>query len=221
MLCSPANPSGKVFTREEVEQVADLAERHDLFVFTDEIYEYFLYDGREHVSPATVSGMKERAITISGYSKTFSITGWRIGYVVADARWAKVIGYMNDLVYVCAPAPLQRGVAAGIDALDDSFYAGLIDEYTTKRTTICDSLEAVGLTPFVPQGAYYVLVDASSLPGTTSKERAMYLLEKTGVATVPGEAFYHSGGGDEILRFCYAKTDNELDQACERLKRLR
>ena len=221
MLCSPANPSGKVFTREEIEQIADLAERHDLFVFTDEIYEYFLYDGREHVSPATVAGMKERSITISGYSKTFSITGWRIGYAVADARWAKMIGYMNDLVYVCAPAPLQLGVAAGIDALEDSFYAGLIDEYTTKRTTICDSLESVGLTPFVPQGAYYVLVDASSLPGATSKERAMHLLEKTGVATVPGEAFYHSGGGDEILRFCYAKTDNELDQACERLRRLR
>jgi len=221
VCCTPANPSGKVFTTKEVAQVADLAERHDLFVFTDEIYEYFLYDGRKHVSPASFSGLKERSITISGYSKTFSITGWRVGYLVAAARWARVIGYMSDLVYVCAPAPLQRGVADGIDALDESFYAALIGDYTAKRRIICDALAGAGLTPFVPQGAYYVLVDASSLPGTTSKDRAMYLLEKTGVATVPGKAFYHGAGGDRILRFCFAKTDSELDEACQRLGRLR
>ena len=114
MINTPANPSGKVFTRTELEWIAEFADRHDLFVFTDEIYEYFLYDGRKHISPASLPGMAERTITISGYSKTFSITGWRIGYTVSHAKWAQMIGYLNDLIYVCAPAPLQMGVAKGI-----------------------------------------------------------------------------------------------------------
>ena len=105
MINTPANPSGKVFSRIELEWIAEFADRHDLFVFTDEIYEYFLYDGRKHISPASLPGMAERTITISGYSKTFSITGWRIGYTVSHAKWAQMIGYINDLIYVCAPAP--------------------------------------------------------------------------------------------------------------------
>jgi aminotransferase len=217
---SPANPSGKVFTRSELELIADFAERHDLFVITDEIYEYFLYDGLEHLSIATLPGMKERTITISGYSKTFSITGWRIGYTVSDARWAHAIGYFSDLCYVCAPAPLQFGVAAGIAELKPDFYRHLREEYSLKRDQICSTLQDIGLTPSVPKGAYYVLADASRLPGSTSKQKAMYLLEKTGVASVPGEAFYHDDAGENLIRFCYAKTDRELTEACERLKRL-
>jgi aminotransferase len=220
MVCTPSNPSGKVFTRKELEQIADVAERHDFFVFTDEIYEYFLYDGRKHVSPGSLPGMSERTITISGFSKTFSITGWRIGYSVSHPRWAQMIGYMNDLVYVCAPAPLQFGVARGIDDLSPEFYAGLAEEFAWKRDQICGALANAGLIPHVPQGAYYVLADASSLPGETSKERAMHLLERTGVASVPGEAFYHAGGGESLLRFCYAKPDEDLTEACRRLKRL-
>src|SRR5438105_2527729 len=122
---SPANPSGKVFTREELQWIADLAVAHDLFVFTDEIYEYFLYDGRRHISPATLPGMRERAITITGFSKTFSVTGWRVGYVVCDARWAGAIGYFSDLAYICAPSPFQHAVAAGLNELEASFYAAL------------------------------------------------------------------------------------------------
>ena len=116
---SPGNPSGKVFSRQELERIAAIAQKYDLFVFTDEIYEYFLYDGRTHISFATLPGMADRTITIGGYSKTFSITGWRIGYSVAAARWAQAIGAMNDLLYVCAPTPLQVGVAVGIQELPD------------------------------------------------------------------------------------------------------
>jgi aminotransferase len=220
VINTPANPSGKVFTRDELEAVAAVAGRHDLFVFTDEIYEYFLYDGRRHISPASLPGMGERTITISGFSKTFSITGWRIGYSVCAPQWAEVIGHMNDLVYVCAPAPLQYGVAMGLRELTPAFYRSLSAEYTRKRDLICDALGKAGLTPFIPQGAYYVLADASRLAGKSSKERAMRLLAQTGVATVPGSAFYHGADGESLLRFCFAKDDRELDDACRRLARL-
>jgi aminotransferase len=218
MVNTPANPSGKVFSLEELEWIADFAQRHDLFVFTDEIYEYFLYDGRPHISPGSLPGMAERTITISGFSKTYSITGWRIGYSVSDARWAKMIGYMNDLVYVCAPAPLQYGVASGLADLDSEFYDGLGREYLAKRDLICGALEKAGLPPAVPQGAYYVLADVSRLPGETSKEKAMSLLFRSGVATVPGEAFFHDSNGENFVRFCYAKSDAELEEACRRIE---
>ena len=217
---TPANPSGKVFSREELGWIRDIAVRHDLFVFTDEIYEYFLYDGRTHVSPGSLPGMADRTITISGYSKTFSITGWRVGYSVSDARWAQMIGYMNDLVYVCAPAPLQYGVAQGITELVLDFYADLIAEYTGKRDRICRALRSAGLHPSIPQGAYYVLADVSRLPGASSKEKAMYLLHRAGVASVPGDAFFHGTEGGNLVRFCFAKTDEELEEACQRLERL-
>ena len=217
---SPANPSGKVFTRAELEVIAAFAIKHDLFVFTDEIYEYFLYEDLEHISMATLPHMKERTITISGYSKTFSITGWRIGYSVSDARWAHAIGYYSDLCYVCAPAPLQFGVAAGIAQLKSDFYNHLREDYKRKRDLMCSTLTEVDLTPSVPKGAYYVLADASRLPGNSSKAKAMYLLDNTGVACVPGGAFYHDDAGENLIRFCYAKTDADLNEACERLRKL-
>ena len=217
---TPGNPSGKVFTRVELERIAEFANRHDLFVLTDEIYEYFLFDGREHVSLASLPGMAERTITIGGYSKTFSITGWRIGYSVAEARWAHLIGAMNDLLYVCAPAPLQYGVAMGIRELPQLFYTDLIHDYQAKRDRFCNALSRAGLPPSVPQGAYYVLADVSRLPGETGKARAMHLLDKTGVAGVPGEAFFTSPEGHRFIRFCFAKTDADLDVACRRIEQL-
>ena len=218
---SPANPSGKVFTPEELGWIAALAREHDLVVFTDEIYEYFLYDGRMHNSPAKLPGMRERCITISGFSKTFSITGWRIGYAVCDRRWAAAIGYFHDLAYICAPSPLQHGVTTGLDELSAEFYVSLANEYAVKRDLLCNALQAAGLKPNIPQGAYYVLADASTLPGTTSKQKAMYLLKETGVAAVPGDSFYNGGAGSNLLRFCFAKTDSELRDACKRLEQLR
>ena len=217
---SPGNPSGKVFSRQELESIAAIAQQHDLFVFTDEIYEYFLYDGRTHVSLASLPGMADRTITIGGYSKTFSITGWRIGYSVAAARWAQAIGAMNDLLYVCAPTPLQVGVAAGIQELLDLFYRDLAHDYQRKRDRFCQALAKAGLTPSIPQGAYYVLADTSRLPGTTGKERAMFLLETIGLAAVPGEAFFSGADGRQFIRFSYAKIDADIDDACRRIARL-
>jgi aminotransferase len=219
VLNSPANPSGKVFTSEEMVWIAGFAKQHDLFVLTDEIYEYFVYEGR-HISMATLPGMRERTITMSGYSKTFSITGWRLGYTVCDRRWAQGIAYFHDLIYVCAPAPLQMGVAEGIRRLPESFYQEIGKEYVQKRDLLCNTLREIGLTPSIPNGAYYVLADASILPGLTSRDKAMHLLQETGVASVAGSAFYHGGGGENLIRFCFAKTDAELAEACRRLRAL-
>jgi aminotransferase len=219
VINTPANPSGKIFTLKELEEIAAVAQKHDLFVFTDEIYEYFVYEGR-HISPATLPGMWERTITISGYSKTFSITGWRIGYSVAPPKWTQAMAYFNDLIYVCAPAPLQIGAAQGILELPESFYSKISQEYVGKRDLMCTTLKNVGLTPSVPKGAYYVLADASMLPGANSKEKSMTLLRETGVASVAGSAFYHGQGGENLLRFCFAKTDEELAEACRRLRTL-
>jgi aminotransferase len=220
MVCTPGNPSGKVFSRQELEWIADFARRHDLFIFTDEIYEYFVYDGRTHVTPMSLDGVRDRTIMISGYSKTYSITGWRIGYSVCEKRWADAIGYVNDLVYVCAPAPLQLGVAAGIDRLGPSYYTALRDAFARRRDRLCTALADAGLTPMVPQGSYYVLADVSHLPGSDSKQKAMFLLSRTGVASVPGASFYQSDAGRNLVRFCFAKPDAELDEACDRLSRL-
>jgi len=221
MINTPANPSGKVFTREELDLVAAFSKKHDLFVFTDEIYEHFLYGDCVHIPPATLPGMKERTITISGLSKTYSITGWRIGYCICDAKWSTAIGFFSDLVYVCAPAPLQTGVAKGLRELGPDYYQDLSRLYLKKRDMICGALDAAGLRPNIPDGAYYVLADISRLPGKNSKERAMYLLRETGVACVPGEAFYHDDSGENLARFCYAKDDDVLEEACRRLKLLK
>lgn len=220
MVNTPANPSGKIFSHEELEQLAEFCIRHDLLLFTDEIYEYIHYDGLEHISPGSMESIKDRVITISGYSKTFSITGWRIGYLACQESFTEKIGCACDLVYVCAPAPLQSAVCEAINTLPESFYSSLSKKYEEKRNRICTALKDAGITPYIPQGAYYVLADASGIMGNTGKEKAMHLLDKTGIATVPGESFYHGGKGNNLLRFCFAKDDHVLDEACERLQKI-
>jgi aminotransferase len=226
ILNTPANPSGKVFSRTELEAIAELAIEHDLFVFTDEIYEYFLYDGESHISMATLPGMAERTITLSGFSKTFSVTGWRLGYLTASERWIPAIGYFHDLLYVCAPSPLQYGAAAGLLQLPQSFYHELSVEYQAKRDSFCAALAGAGFTPSIPAGAYYVLADASRIEGANSKAKARKLLADTGLAAVAGSAFFGVGEdgrnrGDHLLRFCFAKKDVDLAEACRRLKAYR
>jgi aminotransferase len=220
LINTPANPSGKVFSGRELEQLAKICIRYDLLVFTDEIYEYIVYDGFSHISPGALKNIRDRVVTISGYSKTFSITGWRVGYCACRGELAGPIGCANDLVYVCAPSPLQVGVSRAITRLPDSYYESLRGQYQRKRDLLCSALHEASLTPYVPRGAYYVLADISAIPGDTSREKAMYLLEKTGVAVVPGSAFYRSGGED-LARLCFAKDDQELEQACERLQKLK
>ena len=218
VINTPSNPCGKVFSRTELVAVAEIVEEHDLFVFTDEIYEYFVFDGTKHVSPATLPGMAERTISISGLSKTFSITGWRVGYLTASPRWLGAIAYFHDLTYVCAPSPFQYGAAAGLLELPVSFYTDMAVEYQAKRDVMCSALADAGLTPSVPAGAYYVLADASSLPGATAKEKARALLRERGVAAVAGTAFFTRGRGENILRFCFSKRNEDLQRACDLLR---
>ena len=218
IINSPGNPCGKVFTHLELEAIAALVIEYDLFVLTDEIYEYFIYDGQSHVSPATIPGMAERTITVSGFSKTFSMTGWRVGYLTASSKWIPAIGYFHDLQYVCTPSPFQYAAAAGLRSLPDSFYHGLATEYQEKRDQICDALAAAGLTPAVPTGAYYVLADAARIEGDRASVKARNLLRATGVGAVAGSAFYGSGRGENVLRFCFAKQASELNRACTALR---
>ena len=220
VINTPGNPSGKVFTEAELQALAEVAQQHDLFVFCDEIYEHFVYSGHQHVSMATLPGMRARTITFSGFSKTYSVTGWRIGYLVADPRWTPSIGYFHDLYYICAPSPFQHGCAAGLEQLPPSFYAELASSHETKRALALETLTAAGLTPHTPDGAYYILADATPLEGSTAAEKARNLLHRTGVAAVAGSAFFQKGGGENLLRFCFAKRDADLQEACRRLRLL-
>jgi aminotransferase len=218
LINTPANPTGKVFTRAEIEGLAAIAQEHDLFVLTDEIYEHFVYDGAKHFSPAELPGMRERTIVMSGYSKTYAITGWRIGYLVADAKWTAAINYFHDLTYVCAPAPLQHGVADGVEQLGNDYYRRLAADHDVKRQMMLSALRDAGMAPHVPDGAYYILAEAHNLPGKTAAEKARNLLAEIGVAAVAGSAFFRKGEGENLLRFCFSKKDAELAEACRRLR---
>jgi aminotransferase len=221
VLNTPSNPSGKVFSLAELQAIAKVCTDHDLFLITDEIYEYFVYDGARHISAATLPGMRERTIVISGFSKTFSVTGWRLGYVTANRKWMGAMSYFHDLTYVCAPSALQHGAAAGLEQLAPSFYAELAASHQDKRTRMLSALTDSGLTPTTtPAGAYYVLADATRLKGKTAADKARHLLAATGVAAVAGSAFFRSGRGEDLLRFCFAKKDEDLDEACARLRQL-
>jgi len=220
ILNTPSNPCGKIFTRDELEALSTVAIEHNLFVFSDEIYEHFVYGDAEHISPMVMPGMRERTVVISGFSKTFSVTGWRLGYVVADAKWLGAMNYFHDLTYVCAPSPLQHGAAAGLEQLGPEFYTQLATDHLDKRARIVSALQDAGMNPYIPAGAYYILADASQLPGETAAVKARWLLAKTGVASVAGSAFFRQGHGENLLRFCFAKRDSDLDDACQRLRSL-
>lgn len=221
MINTPANPSGKIFSLDELNMIGDFCIKHDLIVFTDEIYEYFLYDNKKHISPASLEKFNNRTITISGYSKTFSITGWRIGYCIVPEELHDAIGYVNDLVYVCAPSPLQYGVANGIKNLPSDFYLAIQEKFTKKRDLLCSVLTEIGIAPYKPNGAYYILADVSKVPGITSKQKAMYILNECKVACVPGTAFFHDFEGNNLVRFCFAKEEDELLKGCEQLSKLK
>lgn len=220
VICTPCNPSGKMWSKEEIELIGRIANEFDLLVITDEMYEFFRYDGREHVSPMAFSSLRERTVTLMGLSKTFSITGWRLGYVAAPARLAEKIRLANDLFYVCAPTPLQHGVLAGFQ-IDRSYFTDLQTEFKAKRDQICEVLEKIGMNPIVPQGAYYVLADITRFKMNDSKKFAMSLLESAGVATVPGRAFFNSAVRENYVRLCFAVNDDALNEACKRLSQFR
>jgi len=220
VVCTPSNPSGKMFSRDELNIIDRVAEENNLLIISDEIYEYITYDGRKHISPASVGQLGRRTVSIMGFSKTFSITGWRLGYAVAEPALASAINLVNDLLYVCAPSPLQHGVAAGLKAAPEYFQT-LRTAYQRKRDILCDGLADAGLTPLVPQGAYYVLANISHLGLPDAKTAAMHVLERTGIACIPGSAFYRGSEGENLVRFCFAKEDAILLEAVTRLRKLR
>ena len=218
VVCTPSNPCGKVFTREELEKIGALCREFGAWAFTDEIYEYIVYDGKRHTSMASIESCRDITITVSGFSKTFSITGWRIGYVTADARVTQSIGLVNDLFYVCAPTPLQWGVARALEIGED-YYRNLAADYEKKRDMLAEALTEGGFNPYVPAGAYYMLAEIPR-EFANAREAAMTLIESAKVASVPGPSFYASGQGDRLLRFCFAKDFAALEEACRRLRTL-
>lgn len=220
VVCTPSNPAGKVLTVAELDLIADLCTGHDLIAFTDEIYEHIVFDGNQHVPLASRPGMRSRAVSISGLSKTFSITGWRVGYLTAPAEAASRITTAHDLLYVCSPTPLQYGAIAGLLESPPSYFAELSASYQKKRDVLCKALEAAGLTPYWPSGAYYVLCDARKLGCEMAQQAAWALLDRIGVASVSGSSFYRDPVGETILRFCFAKSDDVLEEAARRIRSL-
>src|ERR1051325_402288 len=219
VVCTPSNPCGKVFTPDELERIGALCREFGAWAFTDEIYEYIVYDGRRHTSMASLESCRDLTITVSGFSKTFSVTGWRIGYGGANPRVISSLGLVNDLFYVCAPTPLQWGIARALEVGDD-YYAQLAADYGKKRDLLADALRDAGFTPYVPQGAYYMLAEVPEELGDDRKA-ADWLIENARVASVPGSAFYVSERGKRLLRFCFAKDFGALEEACRRLRAAR
>ena len=218
VINTPANPGGKVFQRDELEAIARLCTRYGAVALTDEIYEYILYGGAEHVSIGSLPGMQDRTITISGFSKTYSMTGWRLGYTVCRRDLASRLGVINDLLYICAPTPLQHGVLAAFD-LPQEYYDRLRADYARKLEWMGSACRDIGMKPWMPHGAYYLLADLGDFPARGDKEAAELLLRKARVATVPGTSFYtEPGAGSRQLRFCFAKVDEDLQEACRRMR---
>jgi aminotransferase len=218
ILNTPNNPTGKVFSRAELEEIAALCIEHDCLAITDEIYEHIVFDGREHVLIATLPGMRERTITINGLSKTYSVTGWRIGYAIAPPALTAGIRKVHDFLTVGAAAPLQE---AGIVALSlpDAYYRGLAELYRAKRERFVPVLERAGFRCFAPSGAYYVMADIGGLTRLDATAFALELVRDPGVAVVPGPSFFSKAAdGRSLVRFCFCKKDETLDEAARRLE---
>ena len=222
---SPNNPSGKVFSRADLQLIADLCLRHDLLAITDEIYEHIVYDGLGHTPIATLPGMAERTITISGVSKSYSVTGWRVGWAVAPPDLSVGIRRAHDFVTVGAPHPLQEAAVSALTLAGD-YYVGLRQAYQARRDLLYDYVERAGFVTWKPRGAYYILTDAGHFIKRLGLEDdtafSMWLIKEIGVATVPGSSFYaHPELGRTKIRFCFPKTDDVLIEAGERLLKLR
>jgi aminotransferase len=221
---SPNNPTGKIFSRTELQSIADVCIEHDLLAITDEIYEHILYDGATHIPIATLPGMAERTITISGISKSYSVTGWRVGYAVASAELSVGIRRAHDFITVGAPHPLQEAAVTALN-LPDAYYVSLRESYQARRDLLFSKVEEAGFKAYKPQGAYYILTDVAHwLPEygcADDHEFALFLVKEIGVATVPGSSFYSTKQlGRTKIRFCFPKTDDMLIEAGRRLQKL-
>jgi aspartate/methionine/tyrosine aminotransferase len=220
ILNTPNNPTGKVFTRKELELVRDLCVEYNVLAITDEIYEHILYDGAKHISIASLEGMGDRTITINGLSKSYSVTGWRVGWAVAPPAITNAIRKVHDFLTVGAPAPLQEAGATAL-SLPSTYYRDLADKYRSRRDHLIPSLEKAGFRCFRPQGAYYVMTDISAFGFKNDVEFAAHLVKDVGIACVPGSSFYkHAKDGAQQVRFAFCKKPETLDAAAAKLEKL-
>jgi len=218
---NPNNPTGRVFTREELQLIANLCIERNLIAITDEIYEHILYVDRPHISLATLPGMAERTVTIGGLSKTYSVTGWRLGYTLAAPELTNAIRKVHDFLTVGAPAPLQEAAVVALK-FPRSYYDQLRADYTRRRAIILDALQDAGFECYAPEGAYYVMTDFSAFGFDDDVELARYLVKEVGVASVPGSSFYAPPElGKRQVRFCFCKKEETLREAGERLTQLK
>jgi aminotransferase len=215
ILNTPNNPTGKVFSKKELSFIADLCIDHNMVAITDEIYEHILYDKKTHVSIGSLDGMRDRTITIGSFSKTYSVTGWRVGYALAGQEIAARLRKIHDFLTVGAPAPLQHACVAAL-SLPESYYRGLAEDYDRKRKILYNGLLNAGFSCRLPEGAYYIFTDIADF-GMNDCAFARKLVESAGVAAVPGSSFYHEGG-ETKLRFTFSKKDETLVEACRRLE---
>jgi aminotransferase len=218
---TPGNPSGKVWTRAELEQLAAVLDGTDVLVLTDEVYEYMCFDGRAHLSPAAVAGLAERTLTMNSFSKTFSVTGWRVGFLAGPPAIVEKCGIVFDQIEVCAARPTQRGVQRALEQLPDSYYGDLQTGYQKKRDAFCAALRDAGFGFSLPQGAYYVMADYSRVFGDLEPHPAVLkMIERIGVNAVPGHLFFARPDGVRSMRFQFAVDWPVLEQAMQRLRSL-
>jgi len=221
VINTPGNPTGKVFTREELAHIATLCEKWGAIAITDEIYEHIVYDGAQHVAPASLPGMRGRTVTISGLSKTYSVTGWRIGWCLAPPELTAAIRKVHDFLTVGAPAPLQEAAAVALQS-PPSYYSDLADNYRKRRDYLLPALESAGFRTFMPRGAYYIMTDISAFGASDDVTFARSLVSGAGVAAVPGSSFYSDpAAGRQRLRFHFARRRETLEAAAKRLGSLR
>jgi len=219
ILCNPSNPTGKVFTYDELKIIAELAEKYDAFVITDEVYEHIIYAPYKHTYFASLPNMFQRTISCSSLSKTYSITGWRLGYIIAPARIIDAAKKVHDFLTVGAAAPLQEAAVTALN-FDDAYYAGLQKTYTGKRDLFLKGLDDIGLTYTTPQGAYYIMVDVSEFGSTNDIKFCEWLAKEVGVAAVPGSSFFREDI-NHLIRFHFAKKNDTLEEALNRLSSLK
>jgi len=216
LVNTPGNPSGRVFSREELESIAVLCQRHGIIAVVDEIYEHLWFEGRRHVSLGSLPGMEDRTVTLSGLGKTYAVTGWRIGWAVAAAPLTALLRKVHDYLTICAPTPFQAAGLAAL-ALPDSYYEAQREAYAARRRILLDALWDAGLAFTPPEGAYYVMADAAGLGWQDDTKFVDFLARKVGVIAVPGSSFYARGGGKTKARFNFAKRESTLRDAAERL----
>lgn len=221
ILCNPNNPTGTVLNRADLEAISALCRKWDVIAITDEIYEHIIYDGRTHVALATLDGMRERSVTISGMSKTYAVTGWRIGTIIAPPHLTHAFRQVHDYVSIGAAAPLQEAGAVAY-RLPHAYYNQLTSDYQARRDRLCNALIEIGFELDPPQGAYYIMADISAFGAEDDVSFCTHLVRNLGVATVPGSSFFQEKSlGRNYIRFCFCKKWETLDAAIERLRRLR